>query len=111
MTLLSDTAAARWRELLDTDQPILDRVACELGVPEHEAGDLVQPHDGRTGERGEGVVIAPPCCLDEPSLVHDHPSVRGTTSVMPSDESTPDPVESVLDGTNVAWARSSRCVG
>ena len=27
------------------DQPLLDRVACELGVPEDEAGSPVQPHD------------------------------------------------------------------
>ena len=53
-----------------SDQPILDRVACELGVPEDEAGRTVQPHDGGAGELGEGVVIAFPRSLDEPSLVH-----------------------------------------
>ena len=52
------------------DQPLLDRVACELRVPEDEAGGLVQPHDGRAGELGEGVMIASPCALHEPSLVH-----------------------------------------
>jgi hypothetical protein len=31
---------------------------------------LVQPHDGRAGELGEGVMIAFACALDEPSLVH-----------------------------------------
>ena len=52
------------------DQPLLDRVACELGVAEDEAGRLVQPHDGRAGELGEGVMIALPRALHEPSLVH-----------------------------------------
>jgi hypothetical protein len=39
-------------------------------VAEDEAGRLVQPHDGRAGEFREGVMIASPCALDEPSLVH-----------------------------------------
>ena len=39
-------------------------------VPEDQAGGRVQPRDGRAGERGEGVMIAPPRPLDEPSLVH-----------------------------------------
>ena len=52
------------------DQPILDRVACELRVPEDQPGRLVQPHDGRAGKLGKGVMIAPRCLLDEPSLVH-----------------------------------------
>jgi hypothetical protein len=53
-----------------SDQAILDRVACELGVPEDEAGGAVQPHDGSARELGEGVMIAIPRSLDEPSLVH-----------------------------------------
>ena len=53
-----------------SDQAILDRVACELGVPEDEAGGPVQPHDGSAGKLGEGVMIAIPRSLDEPSLVH-----------------------------------------
>ena len=53
-----------------SDQPLLDRVACELGVAEDEAGGLVQPHDGGAGELGEGVMIASPRTLHEPSLVH-----------------------------------------
>src|SRR6185503_892561 len=53
-----------------SDQPILDRIACELRVPEDEAGRPVQPHDGPTGKLGEGVMIALPRSLDEPSLVH-----------------------------------------
>ena len=62
---------AKAREIAPgSDQPILDRVACELGVPEYEAGRSVQPHDGRAGKLGEGVMIALPRSLDEPSLVH-----------------------------------------
>jgi hypothetical protein len=53
-----------------SDQPLLDRVACELRVAEDEASGLVQPHDGRAGELGEGVMIASPRALHEPSLVH-----------------------------------------
>jgi hypothetical protein len=53
-----------------SDQPVLDRVACELGVPEDEAGRTVQPHDSPAGKLGEGVMIALPRSLDEPSLVH-----------------------------------------
>ena len=53
-----------------SNEGLLDRVACELRVPEDEASRLVQPHDGRAGELGEGVVIATPCSLDKPSLVH-----------------------------------------
>jgi hypothetical protein len=52
------------------DQRLLDRVACELGVPEDEASGLVQPHDGGASELGEGVMIASVCPLHEPSLVH-----------------------------------------
>ena len=53
-----------------SDQPLLDRVACELGVTEDQARGLVQPHDGGAGELGEGVMIASPRTLHEPSLVH-----------------------------------------
>ena len=53
-----------------SDEPLLDRVTCELRVPEDEASRLVQPHDGRAGELGESVMIAFACALDEPSLVH-----------------------------------------
>jgi hypothetical protein len=53
-----------------SDQPLLDRVACELRVAEDEAGRLVQPHDGRAGELGEGVMIALPRAFHESSLVH-----------------------------------------
>ena len=53
-----------------SNQPLLDRVACELRVAEDEAGRLVQPHDGRAGKLGEGVMIALPCALHKLSLVH-----------------------------------------
>ena len=53
-----------------SDQPILDRVACKLGVPEDESGGSVQPHDGRASKLREGVMIASPRPLHEPSLVH-----------------------------------------
>ncbi len=53
-----------------SEQPLLDRVACELRVPEDEPGRLVQPHDGRAGELGEGVMIALACPFHESSLVH-----------------------------------------
>ena len=53
-----------------SDVALLDRVACELRVPEDEPGRRVQPHDGRVDELGEGVMIAPLRSLDEKSLVH-----------------------------------------
>jgi len=52
------------------DQPLLDRIACELRVPEDEASSAVQPHDGLASKLGEGVMIASPCTLHESSLVH-----------------------------------------
>jgi hypothetical protein len=39
-----------------------------------EAGDGLQPRDGPADEHSEGVMIAPPCPLDEIPLVHRHPS-------------------------------------
>jgi len=56
-----------------TKECLLDRVTCELGVPEDQARGFIQPHDGRTRELGEGVMIAFPRALDEPLLVHRHP--------------------------------------
>ena len=53
-----------------SDVRLLDRVARELRVPEDEAGDGLQPRDGRADERGEGVMIAPACPFDEIPLVH-----------------------------------------
>ena len=52
---------------------LLDRVPRELRVPEDEAGDGLQPRDGRADERREGVMIAPARSLDEIPLVHGHP--------------------------------------
>ena len=54
------------------EQSLLDRVARELRVPEDQAGCRVQPRDGAADKLGEGVMIAMPCLLDEPSLVHGH---------------------------------------
>ena len=54
-----------------SDKRLLDRIAGQLRIPEDEAGGPVQPRDGPVGELGEGVMIAPPCSLDESSLVHD----------------------------------------
>ncbi len=56
-----------------SDVCLLDRVARELLVPEDEAGDGLQPRDGRADEHREGVMIAPPCPFDEFPLVHHHP--------------------------------------
>ena len=58
------------------DERVLDRVACELRVPDDQTGDRVQPHEGQVDERGEGVMIALPCPLDETSLVHTSPRLR-----------------------------------
>ena len=56
-----------------SDQCLLDRVACEVGVPEDETCCSVQPHDSCPGELREGVMIALPCLLDQPSLVQRSP--------------------------------------
>jgi hypothetical protein len=60
------------------NEPLLDRVARELGVPENQAGRRVQPRERRVDERGEGVMIAMPCAFDERSLVHDGPRFTAT---------------------------------
>ena len=53
------------------DESLLDRVPCEVGVPEDQAGGRVQARDGcASASVGEGVMIAPPRSLDETSLVH-----------------------------------------
>ena len=68
---LEPVGIAKLRQVVPCpDEAVLDRVACELGVPEDQAGGAVQPHGGHTGELGKGVMIAPPRALDEPSLVH-----------------------------------------
>jgi hypothetical protein len=43
-------------------------------VPDDEAGDSLQPRDGRADERREGVMIASARSFDEFPLVHSHPS-------------------------------------
>ena len=58
----------RFRQALQ--QRFLDRVSRELAVSEDQSGCSVQPRDGRASERGEGVMIAPLCLLDETPLVH-----------------------------------------
>ncbi len=55
------------------DVGVLDRVSRELLVPDDEAGDGLQPRDGRADERGKGVMIASARSFDEFSLVHSHP--------------------------------------
>ena len=49
---------------------VLDHVMGELAVPDDQPGGRIQPRDGNANKRGEGVMIAAPCSLDESSLVH-----------------------------------------
>ena len=58
------------------EQGVLDHVLGKLAVPEDQAGGGVQARDGVAGQHGEGVMIAPPCPLDERPLVHGLPFVR-----------------------------------
>jgi hypothetical protein len=55
------------------EKSILDRVMSKVGVSEDQSGRGVQPGDGRSGEHGEGVMIAPLRLLDEVPLLHDSP--------------------------------------
>ena len=74
-----------------SDICLLDRVARELRVPEDEAGDGVQPRDGRDDERVERVMIAPARSLDEIPLVHGRPrdaSIRPRSRVLASTSPT-----------------------
>jgi hypothetical protein len=45
----------------------------QLGVTKDQAGGCVQPGESGAGKHGEGVMIALPRSLDEPSLVHRLP--------------------------------------
>jgi hypothetical protein len=45
----------------------------EIRVAEDEAGDSLQPRDGRADKRCKGVMIASTRSLDEIPLVHSHP--------------------------------------
>ena len=54
-----------------SDEPVLDRVARELGVPKDQTRGGVQARDLRPGERFEGVMIAPLRSLDQVPVVHD----------------------------------------
>jgi hypothetical protein len=60
------------------DVGVLDRVSRELLVPDDEAGDSLQPRDGRADQRSKGVMIASARSFDEIPLVHGHPRWRGT---------------------------------
>src|SRR4029079_12113001 len=85
-----------------SDVRLLDRVPRELLVPEDEAGDGLQSRDGRADEHREGVMIAPPCPLDELPLVHRHPrdaSIRPRSSLMASEGVKPFPA-----GRSREWA-------
>lgn len=42
-----------------TNERVLDRVARELAIPEDQPCRRVEPRDGRAGQAGEGVMIAP----------------------------------------------------
>ncbi len=65
------------------DEAFLDGVAGELRVAKDQPGGCVESSDGRASERGEGVMIALPCPLDEVSLVHDCPRyVHGRSVVL-----------------------------
>ena len=46
-------------------QPVLNRVACELGVAEDEASGRVEPSDRPPNERRKGVVVAAASAFDE----------------------------------------------
>ena len=48
-----------------SDVSLLDRVTCELRVPEDQPGCRVQPHDRRVDQLGEGVMIALLRSIDE----------------------------------------------
>ncbi len=60
---------------------VLDHVVCELAVPDDQPGGRIQPRDGDADKRGEGVMIASSCPLDESSLVHGllAPRISATT--------------------------------
>src|SRR6202008_4120437 len=51
---------AQRRQIAPTaNERVLDRVSREVVVPDDQTGGGVQPRDGRAGQRGEGVMIAP----------------------------------------------------
>ena len=52
---------------------LLDGISREIRVTEDEAGDSLQPRDGRADKRSKGVMIASARSLDEIPLVHSHP--------------------------------------
>ena len=50
------------------DERVLHGVGGLVGVPEDEPGGGVEARDRGACQRGEGVMIAPPCSLHEVSL-------------------------------------------
>jgi hypothetical protein len=64
-----------------TDEGLLHRVLCQVGVPKDQPGGCVQPPQGAIDELGEGVMIASVRPVDEPSLFHDRLGF-GTTTVV-----------------------------
>ncbi len=61
------------------DEGVLDGVARELRITDHEPRGPIQADRRATRERGEGVVIAPSRLLDEASLVHRSPRCSAPT--------------------------------
>jgi aspartyl-tRNA(Asn)/glutamyl-tRNA(Gln) amidotransferase subunit C len=61
------------------DEGVLDGVARELRITDHEPRGTIQADRRATRERGEGVVIAPSRLLDEASLVHRSPRCSAPT--------------------------------
>ena len=71
------------------EQGFLYGVARKLRIPEDESGSDVQPYHGSTDKLGEGLMVAPLCSLDEPSLIHGYPlpaSRPGGRSLKVNDE-------------------------
>ena len=62
-----------WEVAPGPDVGILDGVAGELLVPEDQSRHGFHLGDGLADEQGKGILIAPPCSLDEIPLVHGHP--------------------------------------
>ncbi len=61
------------------DEGVLDGVMRKLRITDHEPRGPIQADRGAPRERREGVVIAPPRLLDEPSLVHRSPRTVAPT--------------------------------
>ena len=55
------------------DVGVLDGVAGQLLVTKDQARDRLHLGDRLADEQGKGILIAPPCSVDEFPLVHGHP--------------------------------------